>query len=95
MTYGFRDLGEYKVVKRFKVLRYQVIFLLHVPNLKVDQASIGENDKSLLPVTEETLALLPERTDLSNRREVVPHDLTSKSGVSLLDFLLEALVAHD
>ena len=39
-TYFFGDLGEHKVGERLKVLRLQIIFLLHVSNLKVDETSV-------------------------------------------------------
>ena len=48
-AYGFGDLDEHKVGERLKVLRLQIIFLLHVSNLKVDETSVCENNESLLP----------------------------------------------
>ena len=82
-------------MKRLEVLRHKVVFSLHIVHLEVDQAGVRENNKSLLPVAEESLALLPERSHFTDRHEVVSDNLTPVGRVSLHHFLLEALVAHD
>ena len=95
VTYRFRDLNEYKVMKRLEILWHKVVLSLHIVHLEVDEAGVGEDNKSLLPVAEEALALLPERAYFADRHEVVSDNLTTVGRVSLHHFLLEALVAHD
>lgn len=58
-----------------EVLGLQIVFFLHLFDLKVDQTGIGKDNESLLPAIEEALRLLIQGADLSDAGEVVPENL--------------------
>lgn len=90
----FGDLLKDEVVEGLEVLWSQVFLRLHVVDLEVDHTSVGKHYKSLLPVAKEAFRFLLQSSHFTNAGKVVAHDLHGKSGVPLLNLLLETLVAH-
>ena len=94
-TYLFGDLFDDEIVEWLELLGCEVVLALHVAHFKVDEASIRQDDESLLPAAEEARRFLVKGANLADASEVVAHDLVGKSSVSLQHLLLEALVAHE
>ena len=75
ITYRFRDLLKDEIMEWLEVLGLQIVFFLHLFDLKVDQTGIGKDNESLLPAIEESFRLLVQGADLSDAGEVVPENL--------------------
>ena len=52
-TYLFGDLFDDEIVEGLELLGCEVVLALHVAHFEVDQASIRQDDESLLPAAEE------------------------------------------